>query len=242
MLKSLVGRSCSCPGIGSRLGVAVAYLLLIPAPTQGQEILESGGEETDTLSFSGMQMYVSVVSGRWPASTFGDSNDASTLQDALNEYKYKKKGNFFYRQWSDPIWDDTIYRILGFSEDPSSLGLEGTNLDDGGILRVSCTPDGENKIFVVTDGILSGGSDGDIEGVYRFDDQVPEETGGWSVSADRTGVFIPDRQFATFWGNMVNRDTLVVRFRDDAQDEYTYLFSLDGLGEVMRRVVLCGGD
>lgn len=183
-----------------------------------------------------MQMFVSVLSTRRPALTGTDS----AAQSLLTKWGYQRSGHYYFRQWPDPITGDTLHRIVGFSVEPSAVNMEGTNLDDGGILRISCTAEGDLQIAVMIDGYLDGGSDGDLQGIFRFDDQEPQESGNWSVLADWDGAIVPERQWSPFWQSMVSHDTLAVRFNDDSQDQYTYLFSLDGLSQAMNQTGVCG--
>lgn len=204
-------------------------LLVLPASARSQAV------QADTLRFYNMEMHVSVVSGRQLLLNGLDT----ASNDVLADYGYDQVGEFYYREWVDPITDDSLFRIVGFSEDPSELGLEGTNLDRGGLLRASCRPGGERRVVLVTGGFLDGGTDGQIAGKARFDQLESLDSGNWSVSADHSGVRVPEHLFRSFWHFLGARDTLAVRLSDDAQQEFTYLFALDGFGKAVSTVGPC---
>lgn len=218
----------------------LAFLLLVALPVSVHAQVPDAAQPlpTDTLSFYGMQMYVSVVSGQTGLNLQRENVTGSALKDA----GYSKHGEFYLRQWSDPITDDTLFRLISFSEDPASLGMEGTNLDGSGILRLYCNRSRNVEMSVMADGYVYGGTDGTIGGTVRFDDDSPQKSGNWTVSRTANVAYAPEKLVKKYWLSLAAKDTLAVRLDSDAGGEFTYLFALDGFTDAAAKTARCLGS
>lgn len=212
--------------------LTLLLLMALPVPIQAQVTDAGRPPATDTLSFYGMQMYVSVVSGQV-------GNELRRDDSTLKSVGYSKHGEFYLRQWPDPITDDTLFRLISFSEEPASVGMEGTNLDSGGILRLYCNRSQEIEISVLPAGFVYGGSDSRIGGTVRFDDDSPQQSGSWTVSSGFRQVRAPESQLEKYWLSLRAKDTMAVRLDSDAGPEYTYLFALEGFTDASSQTPRC---
>lgn len=165
--------------------------------------------------------------------------DTVMTEDLLREARYEQIGEFYYREWIDPVFLAPYNVAYSFPESARELGLPAEALASGGHLQIQCHAEGYFEqdpfnIAVRTHRVLRG----DVRGTARVGAERMGPSEEWRETADQTGAVAPEKQKHELWEEMLAGDTLSVKINSRTQD-LTYVFHLAGLDSLATRLEDC---